>query len=70
MNLDRRRILLAGAGAGLALPQLARSQAPFRVVVVGGGFGGATCARYLKIWAPQIEVTLVEPRLVYSACPL
>lgn len=70
MNLDRRRILLASAGAGLALPQLARSQAPFRVVVVGGGFGGATCARYLKIWAPQIEVTLVEPRLVYSACPL
>ena len=31
-----------------------------RVVVVGGGFGGATAAKYLRLWDPAIEVVLVE----------
>jgi NADPH-dependent 2,4-dienoyl-CoA reductase/sulfur reductase-like enzyme len=70
MNAQRREILRAGAAAALGLPVLARAQAPFRVVIVGGGFGGATCARYLKVWAPQLDVTLVEPQGVYVACPL
>jgi NADH dehydrogenase FAD-containing subunit len=70
MNAKRREILLAGAAAALGLPATARAQALFRVVIVGGGFGGATCARYLKVWAPQIDVTLVEPQAVYVACPL
>ena len=30
-----------------------------RVVVVGGGYGGATAARYIKLWAPDIDVTVV-----------
>jgi NADPH-dependent 2,4-dienoyl-CoA reductase/sulfur reductase-like enzyme len=48
----------------------ARAQAKLRVVVVGGGFAGATCARYLKLWAPALDVTLVEPQSVYTACPM
>ena len=40
-----------------------------RVVVVGGGFGGATVARTLKLAAPHIQVTLIEPNRTYTACP-
>ncbi|MCE1251218.1 MAG: NAD(P)/FAD-dependent oxidoreductase [Comamonadaceae bacterium] len=40
-----------------------------RVVVVGGGFGGATVARYLRTWAPQVQVTLVEPAETFVTCP-
>ncbi|HXF47235.1 MAG TPA: FAD/NAD(P)-binding oxidoreductase [Burkholderiaceae bacterium] len=51
-------------------PYVARAQAAPKVVIVGGGFAGATCARYTKLWAPQAEVTLVEPQAVYVACPM
>ncbi|MCG6658208.1 FAD-dependent oxidoreductase [Halomonas campisalis] len=40
-----------------------------RVVVVGGGFGGATAAKYLKRANPAIEVTLVEPAETFYTCP-
>jgi sulfide dehydrogenase [flavocytochrome c] flavoprotein subunit len=39
------------------------------VVVVGGGYGGATAARYLKKLDPTIEVTLVEYNKVYATAP-
>lgn len=41
-----------------------------RVVVVGGGFGGATAARYLKMWASNVEVTLVERHANFISCPI
>jgi len=44
-------------------------QAPPRVVVVGGGFGGVTCAKYLKRADPSIRVTLVEPSPTFVTCP-
>ncbi len=40
-----------------------------RVVVVGGGFGGATAARTLKALKPKLIVTLVESNAVFTACP-
>jgi sulfide dehydrogenase [flavocytochrome c] flavoprotein chain len=40
-----------------------------RVVVVGGGFGGATCARYLKRADPALRVTLIEPAPSFVTCP-
>jgi sulfite dehydrogenase len=40
-----------------------------KVVVIGGGFGGATAAKYIRLWAPQIEVTLVEPNQNFISCP-
>lgn len=65
----QRRQLLASAAA-LAAPAFVRAQgASARVVVVGGGFGGATVARYLRRWAPQIQVTLVEPAERFVTCP-
>ncbi len=40
-----------------------------RVVVVGGGFGGATAAKYLKRFDPDISVTLIEPSPRFMTCP-
>ncbi len=72
MSLQRRTVLgsaLAGAAA-LALPSIVRAQgAAAQVVVIGGGFGGATAARYLKARAPQVQVTLVEPSQRFYTCP-
>jgi sulfide dehydrogenase [flavocytochrome c] flavoprotein subunit len=40
-----------------------------RVVIVGGGFGGASCAKYLSRLAPGLEVTLVERDSRFITCP-
>ena len=40
-----------------------------RVVVVGGGFGGATTAKYLKKFNPETEVILIEQNKEYYTCP-
>ncbi len=72
--MQRRRLL--GAGAALAATTLAgcagMSSSPSigRVVVVGGGYGGATAARYLKLWGGSIEVTLVERNTAFVSCPI
>lgn len=42
-----------------------------RVVVVGGGFGGATAAKYLRMWSDNtLDVTLVEPNAAFVSCPI
>lgn len=42
-----------------------------RVVVVGGGYGGATTAKYLRMWSDHgIDVTLVEPNAAFVSCPI
>ena len=61
--------MAAGAGVALASPAV-RAQAAPRVVVIGGGFGGASLARALKREDPGIAVALVEPSGHYTACPL
>jgi sulfide dehydrogenase [flavocytochrome c] flavoprotein chain len=41
------------------------------VVVIGGGYGGATAAKYLKLWGRAgVDVTLVEPNQAFVSCPL
>jgi sulfite dehydrogenase len=40
------------------------------VVVIGGGFGGATAARYLKLWAPDTDVTVIERNETFVSCPM
>ncbi len=69
-HFTRRSLLGAGAAAAtlLGMPNIARA-AGGRVVIVGGGFGGATAARYLKLFDPSIEVTLVERDATYVTCP-
>ncbi|EYS85549.1 flavocytochrome C [Cupriavidus sp. SK-4] len=70
----QRRSFLGAAGAavlGSVGVGAARAAAPAKVVVVGGGYGGATAARYLREWSEQaIEVTLVEPNPAFISCPL
>ncbi|MGP1256824.1 MAG: FCSD flavin-binding domain-containing protein [Kiloniellales bacterium] len=71
--LTRRRFTqLAAAAAATPLigaPRIARGQAAAHVVVIGGGFGGATAAKYLKKGAPDLRVTLVEPNDSFITCP-
>ncbi len=62
------KIIGSGSLAGLA-PLSVLAQARGRVLVVGGGFGGATCARYLRQLAPNIDVTIVEPSPAFVTCP-
>ena len=71
MKTSRRDFLklgLAVSGALVPLPARAQGAAP-RVVVVGGGFAGASCARALRQADPRIAVTLVEPNATFTACP-
>ena len=42
-----------------------------KVVVVGGGYGGATAAKYVRMWSDQqINVTLIEPNAAFVSCPI
>ncbi len=70
MNTTRRQFLkLSVAAAVLSpAPAFAQGAAP-RVVVVGGGFAGASCARALRQADPRIAVTLVEANSTFTACP-
>lgn len=76
--MKRRDFLKAVAAAGAfgslpgctALPILGERARKARVVVVGGGYGGATAARYLRLLDPSLEVVLVEPNDAFVSCPL
>ena len=60
---------LTASAASLALPSISRSQSLARVVVIGGGFGGAACARALRRQDAKLQVTLVEANKYFTACP-
>jgi sulfide dehydrogenase [flavocytochrome c] flavoprotein subunit len=73
MTITRRRFLELGvtataSAAVLPAPTFAQGAAP-RVVVVGGGFAGASCARALRHVDPRIAVTLIEASPTFTACP-
>jgi NADPH-dependent 2,4-dienoyl-CoA reductase/sulfur reductase-like enzyme len=73
--MERRQFIRAiGAGTVAAgtvgCAGIARQSAA-KVVVVGGGYGGATAAKYLRMWGgAAIDVTLVEPNAGFISCPL
>jgi NADPH-dependent 2,4-dienoyl-CoA reductase/sulfur reductase-like enzyme len=67
----RQFIQAAGASAVLAGCASIGGAAKPQVVVVGGGYGGATAARYVRMWSEgAIDVTLVEPNASFISCPL
>ncbi len=72
--MNRREFVRAAAiGACVsALPRAAAGAAPSgRIVVVGGGYGGATAAKYLRLWSEgKLEVALVESNPAFVSCPL
>jgi sulfite dehydrogenase len=66
----KRREFLKLAGAA-SLAGCATSMPPkARVVVVGGGFGGATAAKYIRMWDPSIDVVLIEREGAFTSCPI
>ena len=72
-SLTRRRFLRFGgmvSAAALAsgITSFAIGGARRKVVVVGGGIGGATAAKYLRMMAPSIDVTLIEANKDYYTC--
>ncbi len=67
-TLTRRAALGAGLGL-LAAPALSRAQGAARLLVIGGGFGGASAARFARSAHPELQVTLVEPMARFVTCP-
>lgn len=74
IDRGRRRFLQGLAATGMAMTArrvLAGCDCGAgRVVIIGGGFGGVTCARYLRELNPELEVLLVEPQRQYTTCPM
>jgi len=70
--LSRRQFLKT---SGLGVAALGAMQVPVfgqarrRVIVIGGGWGGATAAKYVRLTDPSIEVTLLEPNKEFISCP-
>lgn len=60
---------IAGAALAAALPCPSFAQAAPRVAVIGGGFGGAACARALKRLEGKLEVVLIEANRKFVSCP-
>ncbi len=76
MSISRREFIrllgAAGVGAGTGLLGMApaiAAKSGGQVVVIGGGFGGATAAKYIRKLDSSINVTLVEPNKTYATCP-
>ncbi|MGB6101216.1 MAG: NAD(P)/FAD-dependent oxidoreductase [Comamonas sp.] len=76
--MDRRQFIRAGSAvsavSALGLTAGCASMgsgAGGKVVVVGGGYGGATAAKYIRMWSEgKVEVTLVEPNAAFISCPI
>jgi hypothetical protein len=74
----KRRQFIQGASVGAAAGVLGLSGCATtpagsgpKVVVVGGGYGGATAAKYVRMWSEgRIQVTLVEPNPAFISCPI
>ena len=74
-TIKRRRLLtLLGTStvmAALSGKGFANPPAALRVLIVGGGFGGATAARYLRLWGgDKVAVTLVDANAAHYSCIL
>jgi sulfide dehydrogenase [flavocytochrome c] flavoprotein subunit len=71
LKLSTRRefgFLTAGALLTTLRPRFALGKTNARVVVIGGGIGGATVAKYLALSTTTIDVTLIEPQQTYTTC--
>ena len=67
----RRQVLIgtAVAATSIAAPALSQNLGP-RIIVIGGGFAGANCARTIKKADARAIVTLIEANTTFTACPL
>ncbi len=73
MKLNRRHFIKA-TGAGLALstiPGAVHAANPPHILVIGGGFAGATVAKYIRLWSDfTVDVTMVDPKPHHTSCVL
>jgi len=60
---------IAASAAAASLPCPALAQGAVHIVVIGGGFGGANCARALRQLDAKLQVSLIEPNQTFTACP-
>jgi sulfide dehydrogenase [flavocytochrome c] flavoprotein subunit len=69
--VTRRNVVrgIAAAAASFAFPSPSLAQSAARIVVIGGGFAGASCARALRRSDAKLQVTLIEPVRIFTACP-
>jgi NADPH-dependent 2,4-dienoyl-CoA reductase/sulfur reductase-like enzyme len=70
---DLLKALSASAAAGTlsACATMEEKKSIGKVVVVGAGYGGATAAKYLRMWSGgTIDVTLVDPNEAFISCPI
>src|SRR6185295_13732077 len=65
----KRRDFLKLAGAASLAGCASGAPSKARVVIVGGGFGGATAAKYIRHWDPSIDVVLIERDADFVSCP-
>ena len=71
-QLSRRQFLRT---SGLGVAAFGAMQAPVfgqarrRVIVIGGGWGGATAAKYVRLGDPSIDVIMLEPNKQFISCP-
>jgi sulfide dehydrogenase [flavocytochrome c] flavoprotein chain len=77
MNLKRREFIhsaalgTALAGTGLVTGCASIGDNSAKVVVIGGGYAGATAAKYVRKWSDySIDVTLIEPNASFISCPI
>lgn len=74
MTMNRRHFLAAGAAGAAVLGFSGCASiggaAKARVVVIGGGYGGATAAKYIRMLDRSIDVVLVEPNEAFVSCPI
>ena len=71
MTTSRREFLFAASALAISQKTHAKPQGGRpKVVIVGAGYGGSACAHYLKLWEPQVEVTLIEPNAKFVSCPM
>ncbi len=74
MLMKRRDFLKVGAAAGAMASMYGCAgggKASGHVVVVGGGYGGATIAKYLRMWSEGgVQVTLIERNPTFISCPI
>src|SRR5688572_15516239 len=66
----KRRDFLKAAGAASLVGCATPTPSKARVVVIGGGYGGATAAKYIRLWDPSIDVVLVERDAAFVSCPI
>lgn len=71
MLLNRRNAIQVIGASTLAAPYVVgHAQNGQRIVIIGGGFAGATTAKYLKRLNPFLKVTLIEPSAEFVMCPM